>query len=149
MKKLTDKTVDKDQGIAIIFSLIMLTIFFFLAFGFLAVGSSANDAAQARSPQNSADLLAQQRVFTQAMGAFEAKNGLLTDAQDNFLTAPDPTKLLSADFTNPDANVSKNLPFYAWRTKGNSIDIPLSVTSQLDNSIKMHFQTGTDIPSCR
>ena len=72
MLKLSKKNKKNDEkGIAIMFSLIMLMIFFILAFGFVSMASSANDAAKAREPKQDTTITATQTVLNEALFCIE------------------------------------------------------------------------------
>jgi hypothetical protein len=135
MKNLTNKSAHQDKGIAIIFSLVMLTIFFFLAFGFLAAVSTAKSAANARSPKDKANLVASSLILTQAMRGLEATDGLLTDG-NNYLTAPNTEKMLPFDFTDTTTPIT----FYGWGTKGGVSDA--TAGGVLADLVTMHLDIG-------
>ena len=94
MKNLSNKALGKDKGIAIIFSLVMLTIFFLIAFGFLSVATSASDASKIRAPRNNARIIVSEYVLSQAIRGLESPQGLVS------ATAPDPDKLFPLQFIN-------------------------------------------------
>ena len=139
MKKLSNKTLGKDKGIAIIFSLVMLMIFFLLAFGFLAVTTSASDANKVRNPSNSAELIAATNLLTQATRGLEATEGLLTNA-NAFLIAPNPQKLFKIQFQNPNSNSPVDVPFYCWGTNENHIPAPATL---VEDALKMNFEAAS------
>lgn len=132
MKKLTQKlpkSLQNEKGIAIIFSLTMLMVFFFLSFGFLSLTTSASAAAKARVPKQTADLVVTNNLLEQALIALEDEEyGLLGG-----LTAPDPNRLLEVDFVS--GTLTAN--FHAWGTKAasgtsNDIDDPADLEDYLE-----------------
>jgi len=67
------KNPGKDNGIAIIFSLIMLSIFFLIGFGFISMATSYQRAAKARQPRAQARLTNNETILSEAFGAINEK----------------------------------------------------------------------------
>ncbi|MCM8532684.1 MAG: hypothetical protein NE330_16070, partial [Lentisphaeraceae bacterium] len=120
-----------EQGIAILFSLVMLMIFFMVSFAFLATANSAKASASARAPKDQANLIASSRLLVQAIRGLEAQNGLMTGG-GNYLTAPNPAKLREFTFKNTVAN--KEVKFWGWGIDGNA-----STPTDEDSYLSLHF----------
>ncbi|MCM8537435.1 MAG: hypothetical protein NE334_15955 [Lentisphaeraceae bacterium] len=135
MKSYIQKKLSKDdKGIAIIFSLVMLMIFFLISFGFLASVTSAKTAASARSPKDKANFIASTTILAQAIRALEADGGLATDGS-NILTAPNPRKLTKFIMTD----TLKDIEFIGWGTNGG---VPTNTSgSTIHTALSLHMPT--------
>lgn len=118
MKNTTSKYTGDDKGIAIIFSLIMLSVFFLISFGFVSMATSHKSAAKAREPQQQALLAANETVLNEALFAIE--KGLMNGQTPNY------AKFRDMKFINAADTLSVTLS--AWSTK------EITGTGSVDNA---------------
>jgi hypothetical protein len=110
MKKLLNKKhEDGENGIAIVFSLIMLMVFFLISFGFVSMATNAKLAASIRLPAAQAALSNSETILNEALYAIDAKlmnDGVLDQALLNDL-----------DFFNGTDTVTLKM----WATKSTDV----------------------------
>lgn len=116
----------KESGIAIMFTLIMLSIFFLIAFGFISFATSAKSAAKAREPKQSTSLTASESTLNEALFAIE--KGL-----HNGKEVADPSKFDSLEFTNG----AKTVTLKTWATSSGD-------NTSLEDYLLPQFNHATD-----
>ena len=127
MKNTTQRFKSKDKGIAIMFTLIMLSIFFLISFGFVSMATSHKTAASAREPAQQADLAAHETVLNEAMFAIE--EGLINGETPNL------DKFRDMKFINAADTMSVTLN--AWATRE-------SDQTNLDSALPLQVDSGDD-----
>ena len=106
MKNLINKKAEKgENGIAILFSLIMLMTFFMIAFGFVSMTINHRTAAKVRQPDAQASLSASDTVFNLALRTLD--KGIFDDEE-----IADQELFEALGFTDTSITVD----FYAWGT---------------------------------
>ena len=138
MKNLTGKTSGKDKGIAIIFSIIMLTVFFLISFGFISMATSSKAAATAREPQQAAALSAEATVLNEAI--FAMSKGLFENA-GNQLDNPDISKFRTVNFRNTTSG--KEAKFKGWGSRKD--DTNAFDQTGLSTNISLQVLTTNDL----
>jgi len=122
-----------DSGIAIMFTLIMLSIFFLIAFGFISFASSAKSAASAREPKQSTSLTATESVLNEALFAID--KGLYNDKE-----VADSSKFMDLDFANTGGTPGSVVATVkAWGTKSTD-----RTSSALEDYLLPQFTHTTD-----
>jgi len=139
MKKTTAKTPGKNKGIAIMFTLIMLSVFFLIAFGFISMATSAKAASSAREPQQAAALSIDETVLNQAIFAMD--KGLFRDNSDNLLENIALTKLTTANFHNTTSG--KEASFKGWGSRKD--DTNAFDQTDLANVLDLQVLTTNDL----
>ena len=107
----------EESGIAIMFTLIMLSVFFIIAFGFVSMATSAKAAANAREPQQEAALTAEETVLNEALFSL---NKIVFSDGGNSTEIPDYSKFTDLTFRNGGGT---EVTFKAWGTANGTPDI--------------------------
>jgi hypothetical protein len=129
MKKLINKKhEDGENGVAIVFSLIMLVVFFLIAFGFVSTATNAKLASSLRLPAAQAALSNSETVLNEALYAIDKKlinNGFL-----------DQSLLKDLNFSNGANTVSLKM----WATKSSN-------TTNITNAFPLQLATTDFTPT--
>lgn len=133
MKNTTGKYSGDDKGIAIMFSLIMLSVFFLISFGFVSMATSHKSSAAAREPEQQATLAADDMVLNEALFAIE--KALMAGETPNY------SKFRSMVFTNSSATVDVTLQ--TWATQKLTSDGTPDQTS-LEDALPLQLNDSDD-----
>lgn len=127
MKSLVKNYKNPDSGIAIMFTLIMLSVFFLISFGFISMATTSKAASKAREPQQNTSVNASESILNEAVACIEER------IYSGSLEYPDTSLFQSLRFSNSSVNVDLQV----WGTSAsttNNTDLEDALLLQLEPS---------------